>query len=333
MKLKTLIISAIAILIIAGTAATTYRPLKVGANYSSDGTGHDGTWLPMAGSGGVGTPIGRVQPAGLYYSSDGTGNDGTWLACGLNCFQTSLPNTRGCLQGFDSNPCTLAQSGIPVIIAPNGTIASSGIVTLGTALAATYPFAWFYFPAGAVTGGAAGVYYATCTSTTSCQIYTNYVNPATTPFSPSVPASPSAATGSGSAYTQTTAAQLPLINTAVTAGALGTQGSIRKRVVFGYINNADTKTTAVNFGGQLNLTSGVTTTATLLAVYQFANAGDAAHQLIYPAITVSAGASSGIPTAGTVNTANAQALTVTCQLAVATDYCLVYQNTDEMLPK
>ena len=74
-------------------AAAAYRPTKTGAYYSSDGTGHDGTWLPMAGSGGIGTPTGRVNAAGLYYSSDGTGHDGTWLPCPISCFAGTSGDT------------------------------------------------------------------------------------------------------------------------------------------------------------------------------------------------------------------------------------------------
>jgi hypothetical protein len=81
-------------------AAASYRPDKVGAFISSDGTGNDGTWVAMAGAGGLGTPVGRVKAVGLYYSSDGTGNDGTWLPCGSQfCFAPVAPvslNSAGC---------------------------------------------------------------------------------------------------------------------------------------------------------------------------------------------------------------------------------------------
>jgi len=80
------LVLAIAAALTIAVGAAGYRPAKVGAFYSSDGSGGDGTWLPMAGSGGVGAAVGRVQHAGIYYSSDGTGNDGTWLPCPLNCF-------------------------------------------------------------------------------------------------------------------------------------------------------------------------------------------------------------------------------------------------------
>jgi hypothetical protein len=55
-----------------------YKPEKVGAFYSSDSSGNDGTWVPMSGVGGN-NPAGRVAPVALFYSSDGSGNDGTWL--------------------------------------------------------------------------------------------------------------------------------------------------------------------------------------------------------------------------------------------------------------
>jgi hypothetical protein len=56
-----------------------YKPLKAGAFYSTDGSGNDGTFAPMAGSGGGAARFGRVMPIGLMYSSDGSGSDGSWV--------------------------------------------------------------------------------------------------------------------------------------------------------------------------------------------------------------------------------------------------------------
>ena len=64
----------------------------------------------------------------------------------------------------------VARSAIPVILAPNGTIATNGTVTLGTALPLVYASAWVRFPAGAVVGGLAGLYFVKFSSTTVGQV-------------------------------------------------------------------------------------------------------------------------------------------------------------------
>lgn len=234
------------------------------------------------------------------------------------------------------NPTTnlIQQSGIPVFLAPNGTIATNGTVTLGTALPTTYPYVWFYFPAGAVSGGSAGVYYATCTSTTVCQVYTNFVNTATTAFSPTVPASPVAATGSNAAYTQTTSTYLTLINTTITAGVMGTNGSIRDTATWVMNGSTNTRAWGVNLGGSgtynvATSTSSASVTSNRGQV-EIHNVGDASHQSSFGSVQTPFSATSAALLYGTVNTANTQALNVACFIATATDYCGVIQNTVEL---
>jgi hypothetical protein len=137
MKLRTLLFSGIASVAIAAFAAAAYRPARTGAYYSSDGSGNDGTWLPMAGSGGVGAAVGRVAHSGLYYSSDGSGNDGTWLPCGPSCFGsgsgTVNSGTLGQLAYYAANGT--AVSGTNAL--PNTTTATVGTST-GSIAAAVF---------------------------------------------------------------------------------------------------------------------------------------------------------------------------------------------------
>jgi hypothetical protein len=62
---------------------------------------------------------------------------------------TGVIGEQGQVQYF---PRTLSESGIPVMVANSGTIATNGTVTLGTALPTTYAAAFCYFPASAVSG-------------------------------------------------------------------------------------------------------------------------------------------------------------------------------------
>lgn len=137
-KLGLILIVLVAVGIAA--AAAGYKPAKMGAYYSSDGTGADGTWLPMSGSGGVGTAIGRVNAAGLYYSSDGTGHDGTWLPCGVNCFGGGVATTATNLAGglIGSVPYQSA-AGATAFLAGNSTTAKCFMQETGTGSAPQAP--------------------------------------------------------------------------------------------------------------------------------------------------------------------------------------------------
>lgn len=126
------------------------------------------------------------------------------------------------------SPYVSNQTGVSAGLAPNGTIAANGQVTLDTALDTTYDRGiWLRFPAGAVSGGSAGLYWVVMSSTTVGQVYTNFTD-ASAAFIPYVPSGTLvAAVGSGSAYTQTTAAYITVINMTLAANALGSNGALR----------------------------------------------------------------------------------------------------------
>jgi len=225
----------------------------------------------------------------------------------------------------------LKQSAIPVIIAPNGTVAANGTITLVTALPTTYTRAWVRLPASAVVGGLAGLYYATFISTTVGSIKTNFADAASS-FTPYIPESPVAAVGSGAAYTQTTAADITLANITVPGGFMGANGSVRSTLVFANNNSANTKTLAYRFASVVNITTSQTTSTGVRTQLQTSNRGSESLNYTYPSIGSCFGPTSNPPPYTTVDTSANQSLTLTGQLAVATDYVILEGFTVEVLP-
>jgi hypothetical protein len=135
-----------------------------------------------------------------------------------------LPNGKEFLNAY---PYILAQSGTPVGIANNGTVATNGQITLGTALPRIYSSGiWLYLPAGAVSGGAAGLYWCVMSSTTFGQVYTNFADTSQT-FIPYIPTGTLVnAVGSNAAYTQITGADIVLANVTLPGGSLGNNGAV-----------------------------------------------------------------------------------------------------------
>jgi hypothetical protein len=226
----------------------------------------------------------------------------------------------------------LKQSAIPVILAPNGTVAANGVVTLGTALPTTYASAWVYLPAGAISGGAAGLYYAVFSSTTVGQIYTTFVSGASA-FTPYIPASLTAAVGSGSAYTQTTAT-VSLLNITLSGGLMGANGSVRVRRLMQRNATGISNANHGVFLGGVDMYSNLSlTTANRMAgvVSTFANRGVQNSQ-IAPYYAPDTGFNTAVATGLSVNTAIDQPLSIQCSLITATDYIVLEGFTVEVLP-
>jgi hypothetical protein len=135
-----------------------------------------------------------------------------------------LPNGKEFLNAY---PYILAQSGVPVGIANNGTVATNGQITLGTALPRIYSGGiWLYLPAGAVSGGAAGLYWCVMSSVTVGQVYTNFADTSQV-FVPYIPTGTLVnAVGSNAAYTQITNTDIVLANVTLPAGSLGNSGAV-----------------------------------------------------------------------------------------------------------
>lgn len=247
-------------------------------------------------------------------------------------------DVNGTPNGLSTGPGTFVPMGnyattsVPVLIAPNGTIATTGVVTLGTALPVIYARAWVWFPAGAVVGGAAGLYYTTFSSTTVGQVTSSYV--ATfTPSQVQAPAAPINAVGSNAAYTQTTAADLALITYTLPGNSLGVNGQLRCGHEVSVTNSAGVKTYNIKFGGTIIATTGVTTVAQVTGAARIRNRGVANAQ-VFPAS--STGGAQGTTAAAIVqaaiDTTVAQTVVYSGNLATATDFVVIEGVTIESFP-
>lgn len=118
----------------------------------------------------------------------------------------------------------ILRSGIPFIKAPSGSVAANGAITLGTALAVSYPDGcYMYLPGGVAFGGAvAGWYYVTMSSTTVGVIFNNrYIT-----GNPSIPASPTPIVAAGpGAFTGTNSLILAQ-NTTLLGNSMGANGAL-----------------------------------------------------------------------------------------------------------
>lgn len=236
-------------------------------------------------------------------------------------------------------PYILAQWAVPVILAPNGTVATNGTITLGTALPTTYSGgAWVRLPAAAVVGDAAGtIHYAVFSSTTVGVIYTLTADAAVafTPYIPTVALV--AATGSNSAYTQTISADITLANVTVPGGAMGASGKLRVEDATQTNNSAGTKTVKVALLTANMLTANLSTSVGSRRMSTIQNAGLLTSQKGHTATQGIAqgpgtGTTTGVMLVSAINTGIAQPLTFTGQLAVATDYIVLEAATVEILP-
>lgn len=235
------------------------------------------------------------------------------------------------------SPSILAQTGLPVILVPNGTVATNGTITLGSALALTYANAWIYLPANAVVGGSAGLYYTVFSSTTVGQVYTNFAAPsATVGFMPSIPVSPVAAVGSNSAYTQTTATDVVLASYILGGGTLGLNGNLRAYQKLSITNSANAKSFTAKLAASTVTTFALASSASASNFVHLYNRGTAASQIIN-AGSAAGGTGVGTSTVAnsqlTVNTAVAQGFTYAVQMATATEYVVLEGLTLELLPQ
>jgi hypothetical protein len=211
----------------------------------------------------------------------------------------------------------IGQSHIPLILAPNGTVATNGTVTLGTALPTTYSGgAYVYFPSGAVTTPAGpGWYWVVFSSTTVGQVYqTQY-----TSGTPAIPNSPVAAVGSNSAYTQTTSA-VTGYSLSIPGGAIGVNDQIRVSLVYSLANNANSKTTTAQYGGSSFWGNTYSTYAGVGATPTMANRGVATAQIGSPLGANGVGGSGTTAQMLSINSLNTQNMSITLQIAAATDY-------------
>lgn len=220
------------------------------------------------------------------------------------------------------SPIKVFQTAIPFIIAPTGTMGNNGAITLGTALSATYPACYLYLPANAiVAGSAAGWYYTVMSSTTVGQVFNAKYNSALISGQPYIPANPIAfaTTGPGAYTGVTTAVTGPSFT--IPAAMMGPNGLLEVTAMFGYKNSAGNKTCAVTLGSGTAFTVTGTTTAAALALLTIQNQGSASAQVVNQTGTL--GTNATAQTYLTQNTNNALTMSMTGQLAAATDYIVM----------
>ena len=146
-----------------------------------------------------------------------------------------------------TTPKILGCEGTPVGIAPTGSVAVNGALTLGTSLSGAYGKCWLYFPADACfSGSGAGMYYVQMSTGLVGTVFTN-TRVSTDPLTP--PASPTGIVGTGSAYTGFTST-LEVVQRPVAANSMGINGAITYRGLFGSIAGTSLKTPLFKLGGQ-----------------------------------------------------------------------------------
>lgn len=211
---------------------------------------------------------------------------------------------------------------VNVGVPSSGTIATNGTVTLTTALNTTYSNGvWLWFPAGAVSGGSAGLYWTVMSSTTVGQVYTNYVDPAATVFTPYVPTSIIAATGSNAAYTQTTASALRIINIVIKAGTLKSNSRLTVYPTIAQRNSAATKAFVYALNGATIASVSNTTVVSDLRPIVVTNVG-ALNRQVTSSFIGFATSGTALPLYTTIDTSVDTALTITVNMSAATEFAI-----------
>jgi hypothetical protein len=224
----------------------------------------------------------------------------------------------------------IAAGAIPFIIAPTGSMANNGAITLGTALPTTYANAWINLPANAIqTGSAAGWYFGQMSSASLGTVFNNTYT--TGPTTPPANPTPFVSTGPG-AYTGVTAAVTgPQIT--LPAAAMGPNGILRLFTLWATLNNVDAKTLTVTLGGSTILNAGLASLASAQVLSVLYNRGNAAANVSMPAPnSAGLGTASAALLYSAINTALAQTLAITGQLGVATDYLVMEAFLAEVIP-
>lgn len=223
----------------------------------------------------------------------------------------------------------ILQTGVPAGVAPSGTMADNGAITLGTALLKTYSSGLFLFlPANAISAGsAAGSYWCVMSSTTVGQVFNNTLSGI-----PEVPGSPTAfvTTGPG-AFTGATGASRNCGTFVVPGGSMGPRGSVRCNFEWGYTNSVGAKNHIPTFGGTTIVQVNRTTTSHDSTTYRIKNQGVVTVQNAMNVSEANAASTGGyIPMA--INTAADVSLIVGCQTNTATDWIISEACCIEVLP-
>ena len=140
-----------------------------------------------------------------------------------------------------------------------------------------------------------------------------------------------AQSGTASSVTGTTSETI-LATIPIPGGALGPHGSLRITTLWSYTNSANNKSLRVNMGGTVWFFQVQTTTASAQALTMIRNRGAVNSQIGYAISTGSVLGSTSVanPTAA-INTAAAQSITITGQLATSTETITLESYTVEII--
>jgi hypothetical protein len=247
-------------------------------------------------------------------------------SAGINAATIAAANTPS----TPSLVTKLVAVAIPFVIAPTGTMANNGAITLGTALPTTYANCYINLPANAISAGsAAGWYFCQMSSATVGTVFNNTYTSGT----PAIPASPTAfvTTGPG-AYTGVTGT----VNAqaiSIPANTLGANGVLSYQANWSFPSNGNNKTASITFGGSAVLSNTQTTQATLSVKKSIQNRGATNAQF-----GDNGTAGTGVGTSGNsnaflaVDTTTALTLQFASNIAVATDYMVMESFVIEVLP-
>lgn len=225
----------------------------------------------------------------------------------------------------------LITSSLPVVVPPSQTVLTNGTINFAAASpnAVTFPFtftkAWIYLPAGAVSGGSEGLYYCEFSSGTACQVYTEYVNPDSTDFTPYVPSTKTAAVGSNSAFTTTTGTGRTSVSKTIPANSFGENGMLDIEYSTLPINSAGTKTHQLTIGGTQVYAPTSTTSVNFNAQLKWGACGATDVQVSNISInsTTFLGGSSGNPVRTTLDMTTDQKIKVAPILSSAADFIVL----------
>jgi hypothetical protein len=221
------------------------------------------------------------------------------------------------------------QSHVPSGIAPTGTVAANGAITLGTALSKVYANGIFLrFPAGALFAASpAGSYWCVMSSTTVGTAFNNTLSGL-----PAIPASTTAIVDAGpGAYTGVTTIQA-MMTTAVPGGSMGPNGATRFNVEYSYNLTVGAKAFALNVAGSAILTSTRTSAGGHDSFTNRLRNNGATNKNTFYGSSESSGASTTGYSGIALDTSIDMAVLLNLTIATATDWGIVESIAIEILP-
>lgn len=119
----------------------------------------------------------------------------------------------------------------------------------------------------------------------------------------------------------------------VPAGAMGANGQVEIWALFSVTNNANVKTPRIRLGGSAFYSASLASTASAQCIVRIANRNAANSQVSFAGVVSGIGSSSSAVATGAIDTSAAVSITITGQLAVATDTITLESYIVKVYPK